>query len=121
MPILSRLKSIRRSLRLFPPPRNQLVMSPELRRPPVRFLVSVNGLNGFLDLCFRGLTVHLEDQRVLVFLDGQAFLSDYRTANDLVCRLHYATSAAFSCRVRRRGARDVFFPLFSPSPSAALR
>ncbi len=45
-PVLSRLKSMMRSLRLWPPPRNQLVMSPELRRPPVPFLVSVSGLCG---------------------------------------------------------------------------
>ena len=36
MPALSRLKSITRYLRLCPPPRNQLVMSPEFRLPPVR-------------------------------------------------------------------------------------
>ena len=38
MPDLSRLKSMMRSLRLCPPPRCQMVMSPELRRPPVRSL-----------------------------------------------------------------------------------
>src|ERR1700741_2588759 len=48
IPVLSRLKSIRRSLRLFPPPRNRLVMSPEFRRPPVFSLASTSGLYGFL-------------------------------------------------------------------------
>src|SRR5690242_3518484 len=46
MPVLSRLKSIARSLRLCPPPRCQMVMSPALRRPPVRCLIFVSGLCG---------------------------------------------------------------------------
>src|SRR5580765_89847 len=45
-PFLSRLKSIARSLRLWPPPRCHMVMSPALRRPPVRSLMRVNGLCG---------------------------------------------------------------------------
>src|SRR6476620_8716187 len=45
-PLLSRLKSIARSLRLCPPPRCQMVMSPALRRPPVRSLMCVSGLCG---------------------------------------------------------------------------
>src|SRR2546430_1618063 len=45
-PALSRLKSITRILRLCPPPRCQLVMSPELRRPPVRCLIFVSALCG---------------------------------------------------------------------------
>src|SRR5215472_16360614 len=43
---LSRLKSITRSLRLCPPPRCQMVISPALRRPPMRSLMCVNGLCG---------------------------------------------------------------------------
>src|SRR5690348_5887255 len=46
MPALSRLKSMTRILRLCPPPRCQLVKSPELRRPPVRSLISVSALCG---------------------------------------------------------------------------
>src|SRR6266511_4412715 len=46
MPVLSRLKSIARILRLCPPPRCQMVRLPELRRPPVRFFGSVSGLCG---------------------------------------------------------------------------
>src|SRR5215470_7439400 len=45
-PALSRLKSMARSLRLYPPPRCQMVMSPLLRRPPVRDLICVSGLCG---------------------------------------------------------------------------
>src|SRR5947207_1290091 len=45
-PALSRLKSIVRILRLCPPPRCQLVISPELRRPPVRCLILVSALCG---------------------------------------------------------------------------
>src|SRR5215469_4483198 len=45
-PALSRLKSMMRILRLCPPPRCQLVKSPEFRRPPVRSLISVSGLCG---------------------------------------------------------------------------
>src|SRR5438552_8808253 len=48
IPVLSRLKSMMRSLRLCPPPRCQIVMSPELRRPPVRCLGSTSGLCGCL-------------------------------------------------------------------------
>src|SRR5207245_3208477 len=46
LPFLSRLKSMSRSLRLCPPPRCQMVMSPALRRPPVRSLMRVSGLCG---------------------------------------------------------------------------
>src|SRR5207248_11658262 len=46
IPILSRLKSMMRSLRLCPPPRNRIVVSPELRRPPCRYFGSVSGLCG---------------------------------------------------------------------------
>src|SRR5205823_7131318 len=45
-PALSRLKSIERILRLCPPPRCHMVMSPALRRPPVRCLILVSGLCG---------------------------------------------------------------------------
>src|SRR5271165_2066360 len=45
-PNLSRLKSIARSLRLWPPPRRQIVRSPELRRPLMRCFDSVSGLCG---------------------------------------------------------------------------
>src|SRR4029077_14647665 len=74
-------------------------------------------LDGFLDLRLGRLLRHLEHERVLVFLDGQALLRNDRTAKNLVCRFHYATSAAFSCRVRRRGTRVAFF---SPPPVSAL-
>ena len=43
-PNLSRLKSIRRSFCLWPPPWWRMVKSPELRRPPVRCLTASNGL-----------------------------------------------------------------------------
>src|SRR6266480_3366143 len=46
MPDLSRLKSIRRSFCLCPPPRCQLVRSPALRRPAMDFFGDVNGLYG---------------------------------------------------------------------------
>src|SRR6266850_3691715 len=45
-PALSRLKSIVRILRLCPPPRCHIVISPALRRPPVRCLILVSGLCG---------------------------------------------------------------------------
>src|SRR5437764_13295461 len=45
-PALSRLKSMDRILRLCPPPRCHMVMSPALRRPPVRCLILVSGLCG---------------------------------------------------------------------------
>src|SRR3954452_13225973 len=45
-PALSRLKSMERILRLCPPPRCHMVMSPALRRPPVRCLILVSGLCG---------------------------------------------------------------------------
>src|SRR5512146_1438654 len=37
-----------RSLRLWPPPRCQIVWSPLLRRPPLRCFGSVSGLYGFV-------------------------------------------------------------------------
>src|SRR5216684_9190078 len=77
-----------------------------------------NALHRFLDLSLGRLFGHLEDQSVLVFLDRQTFLGNDRTANDLVCGFHQATSAAFSCFVRRRGEAAAF--LWS-SPSAACR
>src|SRR3954449_6441672 len=45
-PALSRLKSMVRILRLCPPPRCQMVISPALRRPPVCRLILVSGLCG---------------------------------------------------------------------------
>src|SRR3954464_656658 len=48
IPLLSRLKSMMRSLRLWPPPINRIVVSPELRRPPVRGFGSTSGLCGCL-------------------------------------------------------------------------
>src|SRR6516164_10587110 len=63
MPNLSRLKSMIRSLRLCPPPRCQLVRSPELRRPPVRCLGSVSGLYGRL-VVRSSLTVVVVNRRV---------------------------------------------------------
>src|ERR1700677_1039516 len=47
-PYLSRLKSIRRSFCLWPPPWCLMVKSPELRRPPVRCLTASSGLCGRL-------------------------------------------------------------------------
>src|SRR6266481_6285129 len=46
IPALSRLKSIKRSFCLCPPPRCQLVRSPALRRPAVVFFGDVSGLYG---------------------------------------------------------------------------
>src|ERR1700733_5207545 len=45
-PNFSRLKSIRRSFCLCPPPWWRTVRSPEFRRPPVRLRVVSNGLCG---------------------------------------------------------------------------
>src|SRR6266496_4403174 len=63
IPVLSRLKSIARILRLCPPPRCQIVRSPELRRPPVRFFGSVSGLCGRL-VVRSSLTCELLKRRV---------------------------------------------------------
>src|SRR2546425_7650394 len=43
---LSRLKSMRRYIRLCPPPRHHDVSSPRLLRPPVRWFGSTSGLCG---------------------------------------------------------------------------
>src|SRR6185437_1882116 len=77
-------------------------------------------LHRFIDFRLSRLGSDLKDQRVLVFLDGQALFGDDRLANDLISRFHYATSAAFSCRARLRGARLAFLPP-SPSPAEAFR
>src|SRR6516225_8646206 len=77
-----------------------------------------NRLHRFLDLGLGRHGGYLEHQRVLVFLDPQSFFRDHRPAKNLIRGLHYATSAAFSCRVRLRGAREAFFV---PSPSTACR
>src|ERR1700733_1407661 len=45
-PYFSRLKSMRRSFFLCPPPWCRMVMSPELRRPPVRCFETSSGLCG---------------------------------------------------------------------------
>src|SRR5580692_10278555 len=45
-PNLSRLKSIKRSFCLWPPPWWRIVRSPELRRPPVRCFTASSGLWG---------------------------------------------------------------------------
>src|SRR5271157_567710 len=45
-PNFSRLKSMSRSFCLWPPPWWRIVMSPALRRPPVRCLTSSSGLYG---------------------------------------------------------------------------
>src|ERR1035438_9855516 len=47
IPYFSRLKSIRRSICLWPPPWWRMVRSPWLRRPPVRCLTARSGLCGF--------------------------------------------------------------------------
>src|SRR6202521_3435997 len=78
-----------------------------------------NTLHRFLNFRLSRRRRHLKNQRVLVLLDGETFLGDDRTPKDLVCGFHQATSAAFSCRVRRRGEREAFFGAF-PSPSAGL-
>ena len=193
MPVLSRLKSMMRSLRLWPPPRCQMVRSPELRRPLVRCFDSVrrlvrtvrrqvivdrrrreaprrgirsvsfdchvstrfstapahsalrsyrfsaysgifspvlqphvsllpvgtiagelaaaalfaleirgahrihlhleNALHRLLDLRLGRLDRDLENQRGFRFLHAQTLFRDHRAANDLISRLHYATSA----------------------------
>src|ERR1017187_9767721 len=46
MPYLSRLKSMRRSFCLWPPPWWRMVMRPVLLRPPVRCLTESSGLCG---------------------------------------------------------------------------
>src|SRR5262252_5279181 len=63
MPALSRLKSMMRSLRLCPPPRCQIVWSPELRRPLMRCFDSVSGLYGRL-VVRSSLTVEVVNRRV---------------------------------------------------------
>ena len=64
MPCLSRLKSIARSLRLLPPPRKRMVMSPELRRPPDRILPSTSGLCGFDEVMSSVVTERAVAQRL---------------------------------------------------------
>ena len=63
IPDLSRLKSMMRSLRLWPPPRCQMVRSPELRRPPERCFGSVSGLYGRF-VVRSSLTVVVVNRRV---------------------------------------------------------
>ena len=63
IPVLSRLKSMMRSLRLCPPPRRQIVRSPALRRPLMRCFGSVNGLYGRL-VVRSSLTVVVVNRRV---------------------------------------------------------
>src|ERR1035438_2335601 len=65
IPVLSRLKSMMRSLRLWPPPMNRIVMSPELRRPPVRGLGSIKGLCGCL-VVMSSLTIVVRYRSVCV-------------------------------------------------------
>src|SRR6185312_5657279 len=48
-------------------------------------------LHRFFDLRLGRLGRNLEDQRVLVFLDAQALLCNYRPANNLICGLHIPT------------------------------
>ena len=79
-----------------------------------------NRLHSFLYFSLRGLRRNLEDQRVLVFLDAEAFLGNHRLADDLVCRFHQATSAAFFERVRGLRA-DFFSCLLSPSTACFWR
>src|SRR5258708_2834603 len=116
-PVLSRLKSMARSLRLCPPPRCQTVMSPELRRPPVRGLISVSalcgllawmssftivvmnlrdgviGLYGFFHFGVGRLGGDFEHQRAFGLFYAQALFRNHRAADDLIRGLHYATSA----------------------------
>src|ERR1700733_2351736 len=81
-----------------------------------------NQLHGFFDLGLGRRLGDLENQGVLILLDVQALFGNHRALNDLVCGFHQATSAAFSCRVRRRGARAAFFwPSPGPAPSVAWR
>src|SRR5215469_1831847 len=79
-----------------------------------------NRLHRFLDFRLGRLWSHLEHQRVLVLLDRETFFGNHRTANDLVCALHYATSAALSVRARRRRSFTGFFAA-SSSPLPAWR
>jgi len=65
IPVLSRLKSMMRSLRLCPPPRCHMVVSPELRRPPVRCLGSSSGLCGRV-LVMSSLTSVVRNRSVCV-------------------------------------------------------
>src|SRR5208337_2906706 len=85
------------------------------RRADGKNLNLENRLHRLLHFRLRRSRSHLEDQRVLVFLDRQTFFGDHRTANNLVCGFHQATSAAFSCRTRFRGEADAFF---APSSSS---
>src|SRR4051812_20611394 len=67
-PAFSRLKSMARSLRLWPPPRCHMVMSPPLRRPPVRSLILVSGL------CGRSVVISSFTSVVLKRNDGEVGL-----------------------------------------------
>src|SRR5205823_13336102 len=58
-------------------------------------------LHGLLDFRLGGFAGHFENQGAFVFLHAQAFFGNYRAANNLVCRFHYATSALSTLR---RGA-----------------
>src|SRR5262249_7654257 len=78
-------------------------------------------LYSFFDFGLRRLLGHLEHERVLVFLDGQTLFGDYRTAKNFIGRFHYATSAALSCRPRRRGARADFFSALPDSAACSRR
>src|SRR5581483_5775872 len=55
-----------------------------------------DGLHSFFNLCLRRGGRHLENERALRLLYCETFFRDHRTANDLIMRFHYATSAAFS-------------------------
>src|SRR5438270_3784907 len=70
-----------------------------------------NRLHRLLDFRFGRLWFHLEDQGVLVFLDGQAFFRNHRTANNLVCAFHIC-----SANVLRLPP-----PLFGAGPACAAR
>src|SRR5215813_10708998 len=64
----------------------------------------------------RGLRRDLEYQRVLVFLDAEAFLGNHRLADDLVCRFHLRDLRRLlraSTRAARRLLRLLAFTLDS--------
>src|SRR6185312_6569771 len=73
--------------KLSPPP----FFAREIRGAHRMYFHFKNRLHRLLDLSLGRFRRHLEDQRVLVFLDPQALLGNHRPANNLICGLHVPT------------------------------
>src|SRR5579863_10369793 len=92
IPVLSRLKSIMRSLRLCPPPMKRIVISPELRRPPVRGFGSSSGLCGFF-VVMSSLTIVVRYRNVCV-VGLYVLIGMFCSQLPVVRHLSFATSLA---------------------------